>query len=529
VSATPDAESHRERDPDADRTASATPDAEPTVSATPDADRVVSTSDILDSTAAGGKVIRGSALRSGAYAAGILIGLLATPLMVRHLGVVEFGRYVTVSSLIFIVNGLTEAGLFAISLREYSQRDGAGREQLMRDMFGLRAVLNTLGAVLAIGFALAAGYPRELVYGTMIASTGLISMGLYGNYTLPLSAELRLGWIAGLEIIRQAFTAIAIVALVVLGSHLGPFLAINGVAAIVAIPIASRICGPAVRMRFSYDRDRWWALLRDSIPYAAAAAVAVLYFRIGAVLMTVVSSDDQTGYYGLAFRIIEIVSAIPLLLVSSALPILSRAARDDAERLRYALGRLFEVAVIAGVAVAIATAFGAPFAVRLIGGADAAPAAHALALLGVAMIGSFLVATYSYALLTLRRHRALLFANLSAFAVSVTLTLVLAPPHGAVGGALAVIGGELWLASVYLVVLVRTAPELRPPVKVIGPVVVAAALAIGPLLALDLPSLAAAPIATAIYIVALWVMRAIPQEIFEQLRRNPVAAEERTP
>jgi O-antigen/teichoic acid export membrane protein len=254
-----------------------------------------------------------------------------------------------------------------------------------------------------------------------------------------------------------------------------------------------------------------------------------LYFRIGAVLTTVVSTDVQTGYYGLAFRIIEIVSAIPLLLVSSALPILSRAARDDAERLRYALGRLFEVAIIAGVAVAIATALGAPFAVRIIGGADAAPSADVLALLGIAMIGSFLVATWSYALLTLRRHLALLLANLSAFAVSVVLTLALAPPHGAIGGALAVIGGEIWLATVYLVVLVRADRRLRPPLRVIGPVAVAAALAVGAVLAVGLPSLPAALVATALYLVALWLMRAIPPEIFEQLRRNPVQVEERAP
>lgn len=489
----------------------------------------MSTADILDSTAAGGKVIRGSALRSGAYAGGILIGLLATPLMVRHLGVVDFGRFIAVSSLIFIVNGLTEGGLFAIGVREYAQRDAEGREQLLRDMFGLRVALTAFGAALAIGFALLAGYPRELVYGTMIAAAGLMALNLYGNYTLPLTTGLRLGWLAGLELLRQALVAVGVVVLVVLGSSLDPFLALNGLAALVAIPIASRVCGPDVRMRFSFDRERWWTLLRSAIPYAAAAAIAVMYFRIGAVLMTAVSTDEQAGYYGLSFRVIEIVSAIPLLLVSSALPILSRAARDDAERLRYALGRLFEVALIAGVAVAIATALGAPFAVRLIGGAAFAPSADVLALLGVAMIGSFLVATWSYALLTLRRHLELLLANLSAFAVGVGLTLLLAPAHGAIGAASAVIVGELWLSAVYLVLLNRADPRLRPPLRAIGPVALAAAGGVGLVLALELPSLPAALLATAIYFAMLVLMRAIPPEIFEQLRRNPVSPDEPLP
>jgi O-antigen/teichoic acid export membrane protein len=58
-----------------------------------------STEDALTSPGAGGKVIRGSALRAIANVAGIVLGLATATLLLRHLGVAESGRYVTVLSL----------------------------------------------------------------------------------------------------------------------------------------------------------------------------------------------------------------------------------------------------------------------------------------------------------------------------------------------------------------------------------------------------------------------------------------------
>ena len=78
------------------------------------------TGDVLDAGQAGERVIRGGALRTVAYVAGILVGLASTPLLVSHLGPADFGRYVTVTTILFIATGLTAAGLSGIGTREYA-------------------------------------------------------------------------------------------------------------------------------------------------------------------------------------------------------------------------------------------------------------------------------------------------------------------------------------------------------------------------------------------------------------------------
>ncbi|HEU4703587.1 MAG TPA: hypothetical protein VFS37_13980, partial [Conexibacter sp.] len=106
---------------------------------------------------AGGKAIRGSALRVGSFAAQLALSLAAVPLMVRHLGPGDYGRYVTVSSIVFIIAGFTEAGLMYLGVRHYVALEGAERERYMRSLTGLRLVLTVLGAAAAVAFTAITG------------------------------------------------------------------------------------------------------------------------------------------------------------------------------------------------------------------------------------------------------------------------------------------------------------------------------------------------------------------------------------
>ena len=480
--------------------------------------------DVLDSREAGDKVIRGGAARTVAYVAGILVGLAATPLMVRHLGVADFGRYVTVTSLIFIAAGLTEGGLAGIGVREYTTREPARAERLLRDLLGMRLVLTFLAVAGALVFGLVAGYEDVLLAGILISGAGLLFINLFGVYVVPMTAWLRFGWLAALDLLRQVVTALLIVALVAVNAALSPFFAATvaaNLAALVVIWLLVRGRAPA---RPAFDRDEWRSLLRESLPYAAAIAMSVLYFRVAIILMSVIASDTETGYYALAFRIVEIVSGVPWLLVGSAFPVLARAARDDADRLRYALGRTFEVSLILGVWVAVATGLGAPFAVDVIGDLDEfGPSVEVLSVLGVAMIGTFLIACWGHALLTLRRQSALMKANTGAFVFGTALAAGLIEAEGALGGAIATTATELVLAVVYLVMLVRARADLRPPTAVLGPVALAAGASLVVPLVVGMPSVVSVAVASVVYLGLLAALRALPPELRQALRLRRAA------
>src|SRR3954469_8430148 len=75
--------------------------------------------EVLTDAGAGGSAIRGGVLRVAGYALGLALTGFASIVLLRYLGVVEFGRFVTVTALTAVIGGLTDAGLTVVGQREF--------------------------------------------------------------------------------------------------------------------------------------------------------------------------------------------------------------------------------------------------------------------------------------------------------------------------------------------------------------------------------------------------------------------------
>ncbi|MGD1056226.1 MAG: hypothetical protein ABR992_02315 [Solirubrobacteraceae bacterium] len=476
--------------------------------------------DLLDTTDAGGAAIRGGALRIAGYIAGVAVSVLSSALLLRHLGVVAVGHYVTVLSLVALAAQVTEAGLAAIGVRELSTIPAARAQSFFQSLSGLRLVLILVGVMGAFVFACLSGYSSTLVLGTVVAGGGIVLVTVQITYLLPLMARLQLGWVTVVELVRQVGTTVVIVVLVLAGAPLLPFWAATIPAGAAAAVLSAFLIRRSMPLLPSFDRDVWRSLLRRTLPYSLAAAVGVIYFRLAILIMSHVASGQQTGYYAASFRIIEVLFIVPQLVVGSTLPIFARAARDDRGRLDYALGRTFDVCLLLGLAVGLALVTGATFIVAVIAGTKFGPAAIVLRMQGIALTFTFMGAMFAYALLSLGRYREVLLINLTVLLLSGAFTGVLASRYGALGAASATTVVEVLYTAMLAVAVVRAGARPQISLAAVPRVVLAAALGSLMLLPVGLPSVARPLLALAIYIAALLVLRAVPHELIEQLPRS---------
>lgn len=469
--------------------------------------------EILDAPTAGGKVIRGSVPRIGGYVVGVLLGVVSASLMIRHLGVENWGRYVTVTSLVAIVGGLSEAGLSAIGAREYATRSGSERDGLMRNLLGLRLAITAAGVAAAVVFAVVAGYEGLLIAGTVLAGLALLLNVAQQMYMIPLGTALKIAWVSALDLARQLASVLAVILLVVAGAGLLPFLAVPLPVGLLVLVMTIVLVRGAIPFRPAFERTQWKHVLQLTLVYSAAAAVASIYASLTVVIGSLLTSDKEIGYYGASFRVFSVLSAMPLLAVNLAFPILARAAENDESRFRYVIQRLFETSLIFGAWLSLATILGASFAIHIVAGPDFAPSVPVLQIQGAALVATFLTVTWGTGLLALHRHRALLLANLVGLATSGLTTILLVPDHGAKGAAIATLAGESALALSYTVALLGRDRRLRFEIAVIPKVMVAVAVAL--LIAL-IPGLERLPLvvaASAAYFAVLWALRAIPKEL----------------
>jgi len=474
--------------------------------------------DLLDSSQAGRSALKGSALRTGAYVAGLLLSLASAPLLTRHLGVVDFGRYVTVTALITIVAGFTEGGLNTIVLRGFSTLDDQQRRSMMRAAIGLRLLLTSVGVALAVAFAAGAGYTTAMVLGTVLAGAGLVLQLLQSMLSMPLQAHLRFGWNSAVELLRQIVSVTLIVTLVVVGAGLLPLLAIAIPAAVVSLAATIPLVARYTALTPSFHVGRWWHLLRESIPWAVIAAVNIVYLRIAIVVMSLIAAAVQTGYFAISFRIMEVLVGIPAMILAPVFPILARSERADRVRFARVSRRLFELALLTATWIVVCVEVGAGFAIHVLAANKADPAIAVLRIQALSLIGNFMAMACGLPLLTAGRFRPVLIANLMALVTSATLTAALSPSLGASGGALAVVAGETGLAAVSALLLARSLPETRLPLSTVPVAALAggAALAAGRLLPIH--PIAGVVVASGVFILVLAVCGRLPPELRELLR-----------
>jgi O-antigen/teichoic acid export membrane protein len=475
--------------------------------------------DVLDTGAAAGLLIRGAAGRTIGYVAGLAIGLLAVPLMIRELGVERYGYFITASSVVLLIYAVTEAGLTALGVREYATTGESERRFVLRNLLGLRLVLTIAGVTIASSVLAVTGANAAIVWGTLILGLGLLLTAAQQSYQVVLLGQLRLGLVMMLELLRQSTAAAATLVVVVAHGSLNAFFWASVLASGVITAATVAMLRREGTLRPSFALTKWKDLLRETLPFALSSAITLVYFRIAVVLMSYVATAEETGYYAAAFRIVEVVAIAPWLLISSAFPILARAVRDDRDRFSYAIQRIFEVSVILGPWMALSIGILAPFAVSVVAGPGFEPSIAVLRILGVAHMTGFLAVSGIYAMLSLKRYRALLIANSFALIIAIVGTAILGPRFGAQGAAVATVAADGTLAIACLVVLART-PGLRPRLAVVPKA--ALSLIAGLILALVLPvhPLVIFVFSSFAYFVVAQALRAIPTEVIQAFRRR---------
>lgn len=474
--------------------------------------------DVLTSSEAGGKVIRGSALRVAANVAGLVLGLLTATLLLRHLGVEDSGRYVTVLSLVGIAVSVVDTGLNVTASSELARRERGARPPLLANILGQRLVAAAVALVLLVGFAVLAGYPAEMVGGTALAGAGVLLVAVANAVLIPLTVQLRNAGLAFVEVVRQVVTLAGVALLVAFGASLTPFFAVQIAVGLLVVALVPALVGRSGLVWPRFDRDAQRALLGTALPVAAALALGQIYFRLVIVLMSLISSAEQTGYFGGSLRAMEALIVIPVLVAGVALPLMTAAARDDLARLRYAIEGLGEGAVIAGVLIVLVTFRAAEPVMSMLGGSDFGPAGDVLRIQVVALLFIALYQIWTVALIALGSQRQLILTNaLGLFGVAV-FAAILVPPFGAEGGAAASVLGDAVLAGLIYWRLHLSTGRVTVRAGFLARVAVAALVAVVPLLVPGLPDLAAATLAAIVFVCVGLLVGMVPQELRDAVR-----------
>jgi O-antigen/teichoic acid export membrane protein len=374
----------------------------------------------------------------------MLTGMATTIILSRYLGVERFGQYSYVFAFFYFFLTVNDFGITTTVVREIS-RDREREAEIIGGLLSLRLLLaagSTVVAWIVIGVA---GFPVELrralyAFALILPLTAL---------RLPLTVfqtHLRPGYPAAVGIGVRVGGLALVVALIGLRAGLLALVTAHLVAELVYVIVALGLVRRFVRLTCRIDLRLWAATLRSAVFLGLTNLAVAGINRLDFLMLERMTDLTQVGLYAAAYRVTNTFETLPLLVMASIYPLLSRFAQDPS-RLRRVYWESSRYLTVFGLGAGVVVTWLAPLVIRVLFGAEYAPATPALRILIWSSAAVCALLTSTNLLISLRRERALLGMYAVAVGVNFALNLALIPRFGVAGAAGATVAAHFLVVA----------------------------------------------------------------------------------
>lgn len=215
----------------------------------------------------------------------------------------------------------------------------------------------------------------------------------------------------------------------------------SGLFALGLLIVFQRTRGTLPAWRAQWTRAR--GLLSDSWPLLIEGLAVMVYMRVDQTMLGQMISGEEgareVGLYASAVKLSEIWLFVPMAIRTTFFPTIVRSKTLAPAEYRQRIQRLLNLMVLLSYGVAIPTTILAPFIIRLFYGGDFRAAAPMLTILIWSGVWSSMGLLRSAVIQAENRQILTLQASILGAISNVLLNLVLIPPLGGIGSAIATV------------------------------------------------------------------------------------------
>jgi O-antigen/teichoic acid export membrane protein len=421
-----------------------------------------------------------SIVQIGGSALAAAISFFTFIAMTRGLGPEAYGNYVAATSFLFLPIVLSDLGLATTVLRDISARP-EDTEMVMRRSVPLRAGISAVAVAAMVVLGLVIPFNEQTKIAVLIWSVGAWAT-LMNVAVLPvLQAQLRMHWAVAANVAgRGVALALTLGALAAdLGFEGVVWAQVIGVVVtfLVDLAVVSRL----VPLRPVIDVPYWRNLVRGSIVIGLAIGLGQIFFRIDGVILALVRPAEEVGFYGAAYKFLELADLIVAAIALSVFPTLTHYFATANPGFRPLVQRTFDVLLAVATAVSLLFLLFPEELVLLTSGSEFEAGADALRILAPYPMLFFVNALIWRVMIAAGHDRALLAIAASVLTLNVVLNVALLPPYGFRAAAVTVVASELFSIALSAFVLRRREgflPSLRYGAAIAAAAVVMAAVAL---------------------------------------------------
>jgi len=374
----------------------------------------------------------------------VFLGLLAIGLMTRYLGTEKFGWYVTTTTFLQFAYLFIDLGLIPVTAQMLGEKI-IPEEKLLPNLLGFRFVTGFILMIIAPLVALFFPYPNEVKIAISLTSISFLVIAMNQIFTGFFQYKLKMIYCSLSELIGRLALVIQLWFLI---NHHGSFLWI-----MTAIVIATTLnmsslwlfAHQHIKTNLAFDKTVWKAIWHKSWPIGISVIFNVIYLKGDTILLSLYRSQAEVGIYGAAYRVIDILTQLAMMIMGVILPILSfQWVNKNKEHFQKQLQQSFNIMMMIGVPIVGGLWVLADKIMILVAGNDFAFAGYPLRILSLAIFGLYLGAVFGHTAVAINKQKKTMWIYFSDAILTLIGYLIFIPKFGIAGAAWMTVFSELY-------------------------------------------------------------------------------------
>ncbi|MFC1562508.1 flippase [candidate division KSB1 bacterium] len=382
-----------------------------------------------------------------------LFSFLAIVLITRYLSEEGFGIFNYALVYISLFAGIIGLGTESILVREISKYPEKS-EILIGNNILLKLFLSLLTIILSFGICTLMNlrYDKTLLIYIMLINLILSPKlpTLKTSFEAAFKVRLKIGFPVLMNILGSVVLLITVIIIIHLKGSINLITlgyVLSGFPGLVLLILKSK---KTIAPKFTVDLKLWKYFLKESFPLAICGILINFSNRIDVLMLSWIKGDIEVGYYSAAFRLIFPLSFIPVALVTSLLPVISKLYYEKDKSINRIYQFSLKIMFGLSLPMAVIVFFTSGEIIDLIYTSRYYPSIAGLKILIISQIFLFMNVVMNHFIISIGKQIKALYVVCTMLIINITLNIFLIPEYGLTGASIATVITEfsaliLWI------------------------------------------------------------------------------------
>lgn len=380
----------------------------------------------------------------------VFLSSLSVLLLTRYLGVEKYGEFSLIFAFLTFFVAFSDFGLQMSIVNKLSKK-----EVSQEDVFGTYLMLKIILITISLGISFIVlvflPYANSLKFAILFSSIG-VGIGALGGFSNTFfQYQLRLSFIGILDVLNRLLTVGLILLFIVFRQSFLFILSSVLISNLITVFVTFIILKKSILFKLSFNLKLAKSLIRGSFFIGIAGFLAITYFKLDTIMLSVFKNSREVGIYTLSYKIFENVIIIWTFYMSSFYPFISKFYHEGSEsKLNNLLRKGVYLSLSLSIVVIIIGYVFAPAFVSVFGGQGFSQSVLPFRILILSSIFLFVNAIFYNLLFVKGKTIRIVAALLLSLVFNFIVNLFFIPKYGFIGASITTVLTEIFLTIMYL-------------------------------------------------------------------------------